>query len=117
MPWVDVNSCNGCGTCVEECPAEAISMIEDKAEIDMSDCIRCGVCHEVCPQESVRHDSEKVPELIEMNVETTKRYMGLCAELLHNEDERSKCLRRMIKHYTKEKLVAEKTLEELQKLE
>jgi ferredoxin len=105
-----------CGICIDECPVDAISMKVNEAEIDMAECIRCGVCHDVCPQGSVRHDSEKVPDMIEANVEITKRYMTLCAQYLGDAKEKDKCLARMIKHFKREKMVAEKTVEELEKL-
>ena len=62
MPWIDEESCTGCGICVDECPVDAISMKINEVTIDMAECIRCGVCHDVCPEESVRHDSEKIPD-------------------------------------------------------
>ncbi|MGM0365267.1 MAG: 4Fe-4S binding protein [Actinomycetota bacterium] len=40
MPWVDKDNCTGCGTCIEGCPIEAISMIDQTAEIDMGRCMR-----------------------------------------------------------------------------
>jgi ferredoxin len=82
----------------------------------MGGCIRCGICHDICPQDAVKHDSEKVPENINLNVEMTKEYMELCAKYLGNEQEKIKCLNRMKKHFNREKIIAEKTLEELEKL-
>lgn len=116
MPWIDEESCTGCGICVDECPVDAISMELDEAQIDMTECIRCGVCHDVCPQGSVRHDKEKIPDIIKANVEITKRYMALCAQYLGNDNEKEKCLRRMKKHFNSERIIAEKTLLELEKL-
>ncbi len=48
----------------KKCPVNAISMESGKAEINIDKCIRCGVCHEVCPQQAVRHDSERIPEIV-----------------------------------------------------
>jgi len=117
MPWIDKETCTGCGICVDECPVDAIAMDAEQAVIDMAECIRCGVCHSICPQDSVKHDSEKIPELIQNNLDTTKKYMDLCAQYLGDVKEKAKCLNRMRKHFNKEKVVAEKTLEQLEKLE
>jgi len=117
MPWVDKEKCMSCGICVEKCPVDAISMQTEKAQINMDACIHCGTCHSVCPQEAIRHDGEKTPQDIKSNVEQTKGFMELCAKRLGSEDEKRKCLERMKKYYNKEKVVAEKTLEELDRLE
>ncbi len=45
--------CTGCETCVEECPSEAISMVEGKAVVDPETCIDCGVCVDACPEEAL----------------------------------------------------------------
>jgi len=50
---VDKEKCNGCESCVEDCPSEAISMVEDKAEIDADACVDCGVCVDTCPAEAI----------------------------------------------------------------
>ena len=50
------------------------------------------------------------------NVEETKYFMQACEKYLGNAKERQKCLNRMIKHFAKEKMVAEKTIEELELL-
>lgn len=116
MPWVDKNKCVGCEICVEKCPVRTIIMEDGKAKINMAECIRCGTCHAVCPQEAVRHDSEKIPEDIRTNVEMTKRFMGACVEYLGDTKEGLKCLNRMMKHFNKEKIVAEKTIAQLEEV-
>ncbi len=50
---VDKEKCTGCESCVEECPSEAISIVDGKAEIDPDACIDCGVCVDACPVESI----------------------------------------------------------------
>lgn len=117
MPWIDKESCTGCGICVDECPVSAISVTIELADINMDECIRCGICHDVCPQDSIRHDSEKVPEKIRENIEITKKYMELCAHYLGSMEEKNKCLNRMKKHFNSQKIIAEKTLAELEKLQ
>ncbi len=116
MPWVDEEECTGCNVCVEKCPADAISIEDEKARINMEECIHCGTCHSVCPDEAIRHDSEKISENIKANVEETKKFMELCAKHLGDAKEKGKCLQRMIKYYNKEKIIAENTMEELEKL-
>jgi len=116
MPYIDAETCTGCGICVEKCPVEAISMEDEKSEINMDKCIHCGTCHSVCTEEAVRHDSEKIPENVKANVEVTKRFMEDCARYLGDAKEKNKCLERMRKYFNKEKIVAEKTLEELENL-
>lgn len=41
--------CTGCGTCVKNCPAGAISLVNGKARIDYGKCIGCGLCISICP--------------------------------------------------------------------
>jgi len=53
---------------------------------------------------------------VKANVEETRYFMEACEKYLGDAKERQKCLHRMIKHFTKEKLVAEKTIEELESL-
>ena len=40
--------CLGCGQCVEACPHEAISLVENHPVTDVEKCILCGRCVDVC---------------------------------------------------------------------
>ena len=44
--------CVACGTCLPNCPVEAISE-GDIYVIDPDTCIECGTCAEVCPSEAI----------------------------------------------------------------
>lgn len=51
---VNKEECVGCGTCVEECPEEAISMDDQEiATVDAEKCTECGTCVEACPSEAI----------------------------------------------------------------
>jgi len=50
---VDEEKCNGCESCMEECPSEAISMVDDKAVVNAEACIDCGVCVDACPEGAI----------------------------------------------------------------
>jgi uncharacterized Fe-S center protein len=45
--------CNGCGSCVENCRADAISIVNDKAVIDHGICEGCAYCIAICPSEAI----------------------------------------------------------------
>jgi len=54
MPAViDKEKCDGCATCVESCPSEAISMVEEKAEVDKEKCIDCNACVDACTHQAI----------------------------------------------------------------
>lgn len=53
MYKVDVEKCSACETCIEVCPSEAISMVDNHAFIDVDECIECGACEAECPEKAV----------------------------------------------------------------
>jgi uncharacterized Fe-S center protein len=55
-PNIAKKFCTGCGVCIENCPEDAIAMIEGKAVIDAGICIGCGECLTVCRFDAVKHD-------------------------------------------------------------
>ncbi|MFA4874591.1 MAG: DUF362 domain-containing protein [bacterium] len=48
-PEVDLEKCEGCGTCVATCGQKAIQIVEGHAVIDSSLCAGCGECIVECP--------------------------------------------------------------------
>ncbi|OQC58988.1 MAG: Ferredoxin [Bacteroidetes bacterium ADurb.Bin012] len=56
MAYVITEDCIACGTCIDECPVEAISE-GDIYKIDPDMCTDCGSCAEVCPTEAI-HPAE-----------------------------------------------------------
>jgi ferredoxin/coenzyme F420-reducing hydrogenase delta subunit len=68
MPWlpplrrakpaeIDLDHCNGCARCAEDCPYEAIRMVPrtdgmpfpSQAQVNPSLCVSCGICVGACP--------------------------------------------------------------------
>jgi ferredoxin len=53
---VNADECSGCGSCVDECPSEAITLDEEKgiAVVDNDECVECGACEEACPSSAIK---------------------------------------------------------------
>jgi uncharacterized protein (DUF362 family)/Pyruvate/2-oxoacid:ferredoxin oxidoreductase delta subunit len=45
--------CNGCRTCLRNCPPQAITMVNKRPVVDYGQCIRCFCCQELCPEQAV----------------------------------------------------------------
>lgn len=56
MAYRITDECTMCGTCLPECPVEAISEGDPKYVIDPDVCTDCGTCAEVCPAEAIVED-------------------------------------------------------------
>lgn len=52
-PKADPDLCTGCGTCVEQCPASALSMEDNIPEVDKEACVACFCCQEICPEMAI----------------------------------------------------------------
>ncbi len=58
QPRVIPEDCIACGDCVNICPMDVISTVENRdgrphAWIDDDGCIRCYCCHETCPEDAI----------------------------------------------------------------
>jgi len=45
---IDITLCNDCGLCIDKCPVDAISLINDKTVVNDNWCLGCGVCAAFC---------------------------------------------------------------------
>ena len=52
-PQADPQLCTGCGTCIEQCPASALSMGDHLPQVDTDKCIACFCCQEICPEKAI----------------------------------------------------------------
>ena len=67
---VDLDNCNGCKRCADDCPFGAVTMqprtdgqpFEHAAVVDASICVSCGICAGACPTSTpFRRGSDLVP--------------------------------------------------------
>jgi len=49
-PKIDEEKCIACGSCAEQCPADAITIEDEFAVINEETCIGCAQCIAVCPE-------------------------------------------------------------------
>ena len=59
---IDENKCTGCGTCINACPTQAITVSDNLATIDQDLCVECANCAAVCTAGAI---SGAVPALKE----------------------------------------------------
>ncbi len=56
-PKADPARCTGCGTCVAQCPASALALVDTPAGplavVDPELCIGCFCCQEMCPEKAM----------------------------------------------------------------
>jgi NAD-dependent dihydropyrimidine dehydrogenase PreA subunit len=50
---VDKGACTGCGSCVDQCPAEAMALENEIVAVDADSCVDCGSCVDVCPADAL----------------------------------------------------------------
>ncbi len=51
---IDDDSCTGCGTCVDWCPTDAITLKDEGYAVRLEEsCIGCGVCARFCPESAI----------------------------------------------------------------
>jgi len=64
-PVCDHNVCTLCGTCVEICPAHAISIIDNLITFDPTLCIKCCACVKNCPSEALTFNTPYTRSIFE----------------------------------------------------
>lgn len=53
-PFFAEDSCNGCGLCMRNCPAHAITLRDGKP-VWAAQCFQCLRCINECPQQSIQY--------------------------------------------------------------
>ncbi len=47
--------CDGCGTCVEQCPNRVFVVVDKKSQAKNSkDCMACYLCETICPKLAIK---------------------------------------------------------------
>jgi uncharacterized protein (DUF362 family)/NAD-dependent dihydropyrimidine dehydrogenase PreA subunit len=52
-PKADPGLCSACGTCIDQCPVNALVMDEELPAVDPGTCITCFCCQEICPEKAI----------------------------------------------------------------
>jgi len=76
---VDVESCVGCGDCVERCMFGALLVPDDVCEVDHARCVGCGVCISACPTDALSMERRPEDEIAPVPT-TLKDWMAQRAE-------------------------------------
>jgi len=78
-PYIIEDKCVGCGICIQNCNANAIEIINKKAQINLKKCEGCAMCIAVCPHNAatVHWDSATSDYLQEKIAEYAKAALTL----------------------------------------
>ena len=67
---VNPDLCTGCGTCINQCPFNAIKAEGEVAKVDKSICYGCSACLQFCPSNAIDfHWREDVPNFLQRMAE------------------------------------------------
>lgn len=63
---INNNLCNGCNTCLKNCPKNAIYLDGECYNIDFNKCVACGTCFKACDENAIKLDIrvEKINQAI-----------------------------------------------------
>ena len=50
---IELEKCEGCGDCVEDCPTTSITVVDGKAVVVEDECIDCQMCMDHCKQGAI----------------------------------------------------------------
>jgi Na+-translocating ferredoxin:NAD+ oxidoreductase RNF subunit RnfB len=77
---VDADECTGCETCIDRCQMDAITMVDDIAQIALERCIGCGLCVTTCPTEALSLVKKADDQLYEPPKSGGETYIRIASE-------------------------------------
>lgn len=77
MEICDSSICTGCGTCVQKCPKNCITLSEDERGflnpvIDEEKCVNCGICKKYCPALALKVKKNKIKSVYKCSSKNSK---------------------------------------------
>lgn len=76
QPEINPETCTGCETCIDRCPATAITMPEDLPIVDPGRCFGCGVCAIGCPMEAIMMEEKEAAPIPPVNRKDLEKALG-----------------------------------------
>ncbi|MBY9020180.1 MAG: 4Fe-4S dicluster domain-containing protein [Candidatus Lokiarchaeota archaeon] len=76
---LDSEICTGCGTCLDRCQMNALTLVDEISTVNRDNCIGCGACVPTCPTEAMnlrKKEKEIIPP---------KDWDALYAEILNKK--------------------------------
>ena len=73
-------TCDGCGTCLNRCQMEALTLEDEQVVLNSDRCIGCGLCVSTCPTNSLVLKRKSASKHVPLNMETTWKEISLARE-------------------------------------
>lgn len=58
-----IDKCKSCSICVKNCPLDAITLVNKKAQTNEK-CVSCGICFRVCPFGAIERTESQAPDTV-----------------------------------------------------
>lgn len=70
---INAERCTGCGSCIDSCAVEALSLMGGLVRVDEEKCTQCGDCVQACPNEALELVMDAPPEIVHLQARPVAR--------------------------------------------